>query len=575
MNKAAIDAEKPSASTLRNWKKTMANTEAKLTTRANKRKSKRQVIPKEYVANTATISFLMPYVEKNKESDTLITSALLSLGCNLLRKKGILDKKHVQFTLKEYKYIKTDQVLLNLKLPENEFDILGLFYQLCLSEGEKNKKGSYYTPPFISKKMLENFCFESKKEFLDPCCGSGSFLLSSKCKNPKWLYGIDNDYNAVLIAKINLLLNFSKKIFIPRIFNLNFLENTNLFQDKRMYEKKFDYIATNPPWGSATLLKSESFSLFFFLAFQHLSPKGIIRFLFPESILKVKAHRNIREFILRNTKLISITAYPNIFSGVTTGFVDIECTTGETEQVFDFFSNQNVQKIKISSILETNNLVFNQLSENDLRIIKKFRDLGRYTLKNSIWGLGIVTGDNKRTLLSVPSQTTEKIYTGKEINPFVLKPAQNFLHYNRDKLQQVAQEEIYRASEKLVYKFISNKLVFAYDNQGSLFLNSANILIPHIPNMHIKTVMAFLNSKLFQFFYTKLFGEVKILKGNLIELLFPKITTKDDTYIVNLVDEILKGNNNVRSKIDEHIYSLYNLSQEQIQHIEGSINGKA
>ena len=41
--------------------------------------------------------------------------------------------------------------------------------------------------------------------------------------------------------------------------------------------------------------------------------------------------------------------------------------------------------------------------------------------------------------------------------------------------------------------------------------------------MSVKTVMAFLNSELYSYFYRKLFGEVKVLKGNLINLPFARI----------------------------------------------------
>ena len=139
----------------------------------------------------------------------------------------------------------------------------------------------------------------------------------------------------------------------------------------------------------------------------------------------------------------------------------------------------------------------------------------------------------------------------------------------------MAKEEIYRAPEKLVYKFISKKLVFAYDNSASLFLNSANILIPNVPSMSIKTVMAFLNSSLFQFMYIKLFGEVKILKGNLIELPFPEISTTDNEKIAALVDEILSGNSKKQEEIENYIFSVYGLTDEQKTYVRRMINGKA
>ena len=106
--------------------------------------------------------------------------------------------------------------------------------------------------------------------------------------------------------------------------------------------------------------------------------------------------------------------------------------------------------------------------------------------------------------------------------------------------------------------------MFAYDDSSSLFLNSANILIPNIPGMSTKTVLAFLNSSLYQFLYEKLFGELKVLKGNLSELPFPKIDPKTNNELTNLVDEIIyKGKNN-QEEIDKIVYRLFGLDKEMI-----------
>jgi hypothetical protein len=93
--------------------------------------------------------------------------------------------------------------------------------------------------------------------------------------------------------------------------------------------------------------------------------------------------------------------------------------------------------------------------------------------------------------------------------------------------------------------------------------------------MSIKAVMAFLNSALFQFLYNKLFGEIKILKGNLMELPFPQITSTDNNIITALVDDILSGNTDTQNDIDKYIFSLYNLTDNQISHIRSEINGTA
>ena len=263
-----------------------------------------------------------------------------------------------------------------------------------------------------------------------------------------------------------------------------------------------------------------------------------------------------------------------MFSGVTTKYIDIESSKAAREDRFELYSNNQRRLIDIKTVYETKNLVFNLLSEDDISIIKAVRRRGQFSLENSIWALGIVTGDNKGKLFPEYRAGMEKIYTGKEIQPYYLLPAKNYILYNRDNLQQVAKEEIYRAPEKLVYKFISNRLVFAYDDSKSLFLNSANILIPNIPSMTTKTVMAFLNSSLYQYIYLKLFGEVKILKGNLIELPFPKITIEENKKLTSLVDEVLCGNTSVQKAIDEYIFLIFNLTDEQIMHVRRTVHGK-
>ena len=128
-----------------------------------------------------------------------------------------------------------------------------------------------------------------------------------------------------------------------------------------------------------------------------------------------------------------------------------------------------------------------------------------------------------------------------------------------------AKDEFYRAKEKLVYKFVSSRLCFAYDDKQRLFLNSANILIPQVEGMSTKTVLAFLNSALFNFLYVKRFGDLKILKGNLSALPFPKITPEEDEKLSALVDRALHGDQEAQTEIDAFIFSLFELAPEEIE----------
>lgn len=562
-----------SDATRKNWKRLQTESSERLTSRANKRRSPKKILPAEYFSDKANISFVKNLLERVDATEAEIYSVIFTLSINLLRAQGIYDKAHVQKVLKDFSDAVIIKNFLNIELPANETDILGIIYQAHLREGKKNLRGSYYTPQNIVANMTRHFDFSRGKNFFDPCCGSGSFLIGVNVENPNQLYGVDNDKIAVLISKVNLLLKYPAIEFAPQIYCLDFLTTKNL-----PFKKKFDFIATNPPWGAIPQKIAddnafkETFAAFFVKAARQLKSNGTIRFLFPEAVLNVLAHKNLREFIL-DAGLVSITKYAENFSGVMTKYVDVECGSHSDKNSFQVFSGNLERRIDIKTICETQNLNFNFLSAADVTIIHAVKAKGRYTLADSIWALGIVTGDNKNKLFPTPQLGTEKIYTGKEIQPFALKPAKHWLTYDRNNFQQVAKDEIYRAAEKLVYKFISDKLVFAYDDTQSLFLNSANILVPAVPNMNIKIVMAFLNSALFNFVYAKLFGGIKILKSNLIELPFPKISSEENFYLTNLVDAILSGADK-RAELEEFIFSFYGISTAQAEHIWRFVNGK-
>lgn len=612
-------------------------TKPKLTTRANKKLSCKNIIPTEYFCNAKNIALIERIVRFIVQKNYSTKNAIYSLALNLLKAKNLLHKAHIQAVLDTYKDFALDCAqdfqggfecyddLLDFSLPCDEVDLLGLIYQCLLLEGEKNIAGAYYTPHAITREMTKGLDFGNGEIFLDPACGSGAFILSLENAMPNQIFGIDNNPLAVFIAKINMLIKFSDIDFIPQIYCADFLDfEENLCSDKGVSEclnKSFDYICTNPPWGiyraknyrakiyeseiyqknqngkkaqskntnptQSIITSGERFSLFFVKSYAKLKPNGVMNFLLPNAMLNVKAHKDLREFILHNGTLEQIKHYANIFSGVSTEFVSIthkkylESRADKTTQ-----SSPKSQKCKIiknndefvtpiSAFLQSQNHNFSALSGKDLEIIKKAKSIGKYDLNQSIWALGIVTGDNKNTLHKERIQGSEEIYTGKEIAPYHLKQARNFILYDRAKFQQVAKDEYYRASEKLVYKFISSKLVFAYDESGALFLNSANILIPKIPNMSIKTALGFLNSELFAYLHIVLFGEIKVLKGNLAQLPFPKITSKQDSEICALVSKIISADSAIEAILQDKIYEIYQISSDEQIHIKKVLSGKA
>ena len=559
-----------SDATINNWRKLHSDESLKLTSRANKRLSKKSILPLEYFLNKDNVVVIQRFVDSCKEKKYKIGDVMFSVGMNLLSKSD--GRKTVETHRNaSQKIIASLQLdcrlipeILDYQFPDDEIDLLGLVYQMLLTEGEKNTKGSYYTPFYIAKKMTRGLDFSGNQTFFDPCCGSGIFMLALENVRPEQIFGCDNDPIAVMLAKFNLLLKFPNEDFEPQICCCDYLK-TSSPQTPKYLKHLQTYIVSNPPWGAAIIdsekkkiSKKESFSFFFEKSFQQLENNGVIRFLMPESIMNVKCHKAFREFLLNNGNLASISLYSDAFSGVQTKYVDVELRRQDgDESRVKVIENDRTRFVSKSSFLLTKNLNFNLLSEEDEKMVRKILSKGKYTLAGSTWALGVITGDNRHKLKDRQGRRLEPIFTGKEIEPYTLKTPRKFIEYKRGDFQQVAKDEIYRAEEKLVYKFISNKLVFAYDNTKSLFLNSANILIPKIPGMSIKTVLAFLNSDLYEFIYKSLFDEIKILRGNLEELPFPKITEKEDELLKDLVNKVLAGDRSQIEKINKTVENIF------------------
>jgi len=584
----------------------------RLNKRANKRNSTKMFVPTEYVGEESFNQYLINVTDYIIRNSLEISQSVFLLSLNLLIKEKLVlsnnFEKLLLFQSSDYKnnfllnilkefhdklrdFSKAHKYegILNLDIPSHP-DVLGLLYQSIKSEGEKAKQGSYYTPKNIVDDILSDYVQENFR-VLDPCCGTGQFILNASdfIQNPKNIYGFDIDPIAVFIAKLNLIIKHRSIDFNPQIFQIDTLleiDNSTLFSTNK-FPSGYNLIITNPPWGlhfeNATLnaLKSiysniksiESFSFFLSKSIDMLEDNGILSFILPESILNIKVHSDIRKMILKNTSILKIVKLGRAFTNVFTNVIRI-----------DLKKNKPIKEHKINMVSDSNysieqdrfwsnpDVIFDiDVNDFDKRIIEKVFRFQYSTLKNNAeWALGIVTGDNKKYIHSRKQNEYEEIYKGKDVNKYLLSPAHSYIKFQPDKFQQVAPVKKYRATEKLIYKFISNKLVFAYDNKQKLTLNSANILIPNIKNYPIKVVLALLNSSLYQFIYLKKFNTIKVLRGNLEELPFPHFSKANTDEIITLVDEVLLNKIDY-TVVDDFIIKLFQITDAEKEYIKKNV----
>ena len=310
----------------------------KNTTIQNKSKQNRlnneHIIPTHCLTNKEVSVFLKSLINYKISKETI----LFSIGCELVKGNS---NPHLEQFLSEYSF----QKIQIGNIPKNEFDLLGSIYQYLNSKKENLEKGSFYTNYEIAKDFVKDLDFTLNQTILDPACGSGSFLFNSNA-GPKQIFGVDNDPIAIMIAKFNYFIKFPEAEY-PNIFCNDFfiwyLENNNL---------EIDYIMGNPPYGASlnlsninsTHIKSgESFSYFIEFACKLLKKNGILRYLLPESILNVKKHQDIRNFILDNTNLKQIKKYKTKFSGVMSDLYMIEIDLNENGNDLFFTDNTTIK----------------------------------------------------------------------------------------------------------------------------------------------------------------------------------------------------------------------------------------
>ncbi len=558
-----------SKATQRNWDKLKNDGTERLKHRANKSRSQKIVTPEGYVMAGS----LPRFVEELRDTTYPIDDLIYTLCALYIEHNRVSEANKSRFFEEYTQYQRLSVSVPRQILKNRQDDWIGFVYQSLTTEGRRILKGLYYTKPVIVNEMLSDIRVLSGERFLDPCCGSGIFLLKVEHAELEQLYGIDNDPLAVMIAKANLMVKYSEATIYPQIYQMDFL----LHAASALGDMKFDYIVTNPPWGtekgklhtSEVIQSKEKASLFFTEAFKFLNKNGIQHFLLPSSLMKIKVHGDFRRFVTHETRMETLKCYRERFKGVFTDFLSLKVSRKPIfgSQNYVVYGANNEVSRKEFKPLEDDFCAIPMLNDRDEAIIGKVERLRHDDLSHSQWALGIITGNNAKVLKDRPRKGLEPIYTGKDIGKYSLKKASRYIKYNRVDFQQCAKDEFYRAKEKLVYKFVSGHLCFTYDDKQRLFLNSANILIPEVDGMSTKTVLAFLNSALFNFLYTKRFNDLKILKGNLSTLPFPKISAEQNQQLSALVDRALGGDISAEDEINALVFSLYELDQEEIRMI--------
>lgn len=477
-------------------------------------------------------------------------------------------------------------------------DSLGFIYISLQDIGQRKSSGAYYTSEKVVNELIdrlyENDDNLKAKTICDPCCGTGNFLLSLGVKGLDYsnLYGQDIDPISVFLSRINIAL-MAPEISALDICSRIIIGNTYF----ETFTQKFDIIVGNPPWGSdfseADVLQCrrffktamgksiESYDLFIEKALSMLDHKGVLAFVLPEAILSVAAHDTVRRLIIDSCSFRFISYLGNVFSGVQCPSIILGITPDDKKTVVGCKVSTENNTFVISKPRDfSDGLLSLNVSDEEKQCLDAISNIknATYLKGKAKFALGIVTGNNKEYISTEKRADNEIILKGRDIQRYGMTPSGNYIRFVPESFQQVAPVEMYRAKEKLLYRFISEVPVFTYDNQQILSLNSCNILIPEIDGLEMKYVLAILNSSVAAYFVTKKFNSIKLLRSHIEQIPIPIVSKDIQVAIIKKVDRIVDSSENISGlyeELDGDIMALYGLDVEQTKTIQTALSGKS
>lgn len=372
----------------------------------------------------------------------------------------------------------------------------------------------------------------------------------------------------------------------------------------------FDLILGNPPY--LQLSKTEDITkeyknylletyqtsggrLNTFIFFIHLSSKilhsnGFLHFIIPNTILSQEYYSFTRDFLVNKVSLTEIVNFPILpFEDAVVETVLIQYVN--SPNLIDSIEVKELSQEKLTTASKLKREVINRDTKfsfvyNLNPIIEKVFEKEHDTF-GSICEVnqGIALKGDKSLSLKETKENENcfKLLDGRNINKYSIKWDGVYLDYDLDRIHSCKRKDIFESAEKLMFRRVSSSLIFTYDSEQYYTLNTL-VIVNKIDNKicpDLKFILGLMNSKLMNYVYSNKFKSTKtvfseIQARSIKELPIPKISNEFENEITSLSSEIITlkksmaDTTDLEIRIDQLIYQLYELTDEEIKIIEGN-----
>lgn len=447
--------------------------------------------------------------------------------------------------------------------------------------------------------------------------GQGSLL------NEKILPSLDNNIKCGNSLIGNDFYESHLDLDDAALYKINCFDWNSKFRDI-MKTGGFDVVIGNPPWGASfdesskgyiknnynhSDIEIESYILFIEKGIKNLSSNGYLGLIMPSNLFTNIRYFSIRKFILENCKINTlIDLGSGIFKSVAadSGIIISNKNIDSNNIINAFVGNiQGLENIKYnlykqSDFVNNNNYIFNiYIRDIDKKIAEKIKD-GKVELKNFVsFARGIEFGYSSKYVMNNKENDLYKpIVAVRCIQRYFIHFENKFIEFNEKDKSNFKSKDIYE-KEKILLRRIGNKLIASIDFDKYYNLcDIYNLLLKDDTNINLKYLLSIINSKLMSYYLDiefksakKIFPKIPIANLEKLPIKNLNLDDKQDKEIydklVNLVDNIIDLNKKLSSEknpntiemlntriqavdaaIDKIVYSLYNLTDDEIRVIE-------
>jgi hypothetical protein len=488
-------------------------------------------------------------------------------------------------------------------------EMLGHVYENALVTPEfRQEHGIYYTPRVVTSYILNRLPIESipedKRFLMDPCCGSGSFLLAGFDRllallGTGWtssdqhqylrtrLVGMDTDEFAIETAILSLVVRD------PLNRNGWKISRQDVQELKPSSSQRPAIMVTNPPFKELKSggIRREFAAEVLIKAIDAIAPGGLMGIVLPQSVLDSRTASDARSEAVRRCDILEILTLPGglFYSNADTAVLMMRKKTGRpTESIARALTvrelhAQDLPRFRSAAGFTVTYSVGTDKLANDSEhrfILSPFGPLWErlentsHTLKEFTTirsGLQVKKTD-KHSVSASPRKGDVKYVNRLDIlRPYALllgvgKHRPMWIKYG-PQLRRSADQDLFE-KEKVLLSSNRNpgspwRLVAAPAPRGLYFSDNFHGLIPKSGGLPIHVISAILNSPLANAWFHAHCRKRKIVHGTLGELPVPKL---DDISIKEI--------ENLAKRVEDAVISSARLADEGLFY-EGSSDGTA